>query len=238
MTIKLPDLPYAMDALEPHISVDTMELHYGKHHRAYVDKLNKLIEGTRFDDLPLEQIIVSAREQANIDILNNAAQAWNHAFFWQSLSPATQSEPVGRIRELIEDEFGGIEEFRNEFRAAATSQFGSGWTWLVLDSGKLRIMNTTNADSPIGTHMVPLLTLDVWEHAYYLDYRNERARYVDAFLENLVDWRFALDNVQVGEKDVANRTGRKREANGSDDKALRPLPKFKCCELTEEKFNP
>ena len=219
MTIKLPDLPYAIDALEPHISVDTMELHYGKHHRAYVDKLNKLIEGTRFDDLPLEQIIVSAREQANIDILNNAAQAWNHAFFWQSLSPAAQSEPVGRIRELIEDEFGGIEEFKKEFRAAATSQFGSGWTWLVLDSGKLRIMNTTNADSPIGTHMVPLLTLDVWEHAYYLDYRNERARYVDAFLENLVDWRFALDNVQVGEKDVANRTGRQREANGSDDKA-------------------
>ena len=220
MTIRLPDLPYAMDALEPHISVDTMELHYGKHHQAYVDKLNKLIEGTRFEDLPLEQIIVSAREQANIDILNNAAQAWNHAFFWQSLSPTAQSEPVGRIRELIEDEFGGIEEFKKEFRAAATTQFGSGWTWLVLDSGKLRIMNTTNADSPIGTHMVPLLTLDVWEHAYYLDYRNERARYVDAFLDNLVDWRFALDNVQVGEKNEANRADTGRVAKGSDERAV------------------
>jgi Fe-Mn family superoxide dismutase len=220
MTIKLPDLPYAMDALEPHISMDTMEVHYGKHHRAYVDKLNKLIEGTRFEDLPLEQIIVSAREQAEIGILNNAAQAWNHAFFWQCLSPAAQSEPVGRIRELIEDEFGGIEKFKKEFHAAATSQFGSGWTWLVLDSGKLRIMNTTNADSPVGTHMVPLLTLDVWEHAYYLDYRNERVRYVNAFLNNLVDWRFALDNVQVGEKDAATRENKKRAANSPGEKAV------------------
>ena len=150
--------------------------------------------------MPLEQIIVSARESAEIDILNNAAQAWNHAFFWQSLSPTGQSEPVGRIRDLIEDEFGDIDKFKKEFRAAATSQFGSGWTWLVLDAGKLRIMSTTNADSPVGTHMTPLLTLDVWEHAYYLDYQNERARYVDAFLDKLIDWRFALDNVQVGEK--------------------------------------
>ena len=200
MSIKLPELPYATDALEPHISTDTMELHYGKHHRGYIDKLNKLIKGTHFEDLPLEQIIVSARESAEIDILNNASQAWNHAFFWQSLSPTGQSEPVGRIRDLIEDEFGDIDEFKKEFRAAATSQFGSGWTWLVLDAGKLRIMSTTNADSPIGTHMTPLLTLDVWEHAYYLDYQNERARYVDAFLDKLIDWRFALDNVQVGEK--------------------------------------
>ena len=200
MTIKLPELPYAMDALEPHISAKTMELHYGKHHRGYVDKLNKLIEGTQFEDLPLEQIIVSARDRAEIDILNNAAQAWNHTFFWQSLSPKGQSEPAGRIRDLIEDEFGGIDKFKKEFRTAATSQFGSGWTWLVLDSGKLRIMSTSNADSPIGTHMTPLLTLDVWEHAYYLDYQNERARFVDAFLDKLIDWRFALDNVQVGEK--------------------------------------
>jgi Fe-Mn family superoxide dismutase len=189
-----------MDALEPHISTETMELHYGKHHRGYVDKLNKLIEGTRFEDMPLEQIIVAAREDSEIDILNNAAQAWNHAFFWQCLSAKGQAKPVGRIRDLIEDEFGGIDEFKKAFRAAATSQFGSGWTWLVLDAGKLRIMSTSNADSPIGTRMIPLLTLDVWEHAYYLDYRNERARYVDAFLDKLIDWRFALDNVQVGEK--------------------------------------
>ena len=200
MSIKLPELPYATDALEPHISTDTMELHYGKHHRGYVDKLNKLIEGTRFEDMPLEQIIVSARESAEIDILNNAAQVWNHTFFWQSLSATGQSEPVGRIRDLIEDEFGDIDKFKKAFRDAATSQFGSGWTWLVLDSGKLRIMSTTNAESPVGTHMTPLLTLDVWEHAYYLDYQNERARYVDAFLDKLIDWRFALDNVQVGEK--------------------------------------
>jgi Fe-Mn family superoxide dismutase len=204
-----------MDALEPHISTETMEFHYGKHHRGYVDKLNKLIEGTRFEDLPLEQIIVSAREQAEIDILNNAAQAWNHAFFWQCLSPKGQSEPVGRIRDLIEDEFGGIDKFKEDFRAAATSQFGSGWTWLVLDSGKLRIMNTTNADSPIGTDMTPLLTLDVWEHAYYLDYRNERARYVDAFLDRLIDWKFALDNVQVAEKGRAKPSGPKHTARAA-----------------------
>jgi Fe-Mn family superoxide dismutase len=207
MTIKLPELPYAMDALEPHISKTTMEFHYGKHHRVYVDKLNKLIDGTHFADLPLEQIIVSARESAAIDVLNNAAQAWNHAFFWQSLSPTGQSEPVGRIRDLIEDEFGAIAKFKREFRAAATSQFGSGWTWLVLDSGKLRIMSTTNAESPVGTHITPLLTLDVWEHAYYLDYQNERARYVDAFLDKLIDWRFALDNVQVGEKNREKEQG-------------------------------
>ena len=215
MTIKIPKLPYAMDALEPHISTETMEFHYDKHHRGYVDKLNKLIEGTRFEDLPLEQIIISAREQAEIDILNNAAQAWNHAFFWQCLSPKGQSEPVGRIRDLIEDEFGGIDKFKEDFRAAATSQFGSGWTWLVLDSGKLRIMSTTNADSPIGTDMTPLLTLDVWEHAYYLDYRNERARYVDAFLDRLIDWKFALDNVQVAEKGTAKPSGPKQAARAA-----------------------
>jgi Fe-Mn family superoxide dismutase len=210
MSIKLPKLPYAMDALEPHMSTETMEYHYGKHHRGYVDKLNTLIEGTRFQDMPLEQIIVAARERSEIDILNNAAQAWNHAFFWQCLSAKGQSEPVGRIRDLIEDEFGGIDKFKEKFRAAATSQFGSGWTWLVLDSGKLRIMSTTNAESPIGTHMTPLLTLDVWEHAYYLDYRNERARYVDAFLDRLIDWKFALDNVQVAEKGEEKLSGPKR----------------------------
>lgn len=210
MSIKLPKLPYAMDALEPHISTESMEYHYGKHHRGYVDKLNTLIEDTRFQDMPLEQIIVVARERSEIDILNNAAQAWNHAFFWQCLSPKGQSEPVGRIRDLIEDEFGGIDKFKEKFRAAATSQFGSGWTWLVLDSGKLRIMSTTNAESPIGTHMTPLLTLDVWEHAYYLDYRNERARYVDAFLDRLIDWKFALDNVQVAEKGEEKPSGPKR----------------------------
>ncbi len=215
MAIKLPKLPYAMDALEPHISTDTMEYHYGKHHRGYVDKLNALIEGTRFEDLPLEQIIVSAREQAEIDILNNAAQAWNHAFFWQCLSPKGQSEPVGRIRDLVEDEFGDIDKFKEDFRAAATSQFGSGWTWLVLDSGKLRIMSTTNADSPVGTDVTPLLTLDVWEHAYYLDYRNERARYVDAFLDRLIDWKFALDNVQAAEKRKVKPSGPKQSARAA-----------------------
>jgi len=200
MTIKIPDLPYATDALEPHVSGETMELHYGKHHRGYVEKLGKLIEDTRYSDMPLEQIITAARERGDTDIFNNAAQAWNHAFFWKCLMPSGQTEPVGRIRELVENEYGSVDRFKDAFRGAATSQFGSGWTWLVLDGGKLRILSTSDADTPAGTRMTPLLTLDVWEHAYYVDYRNERARYVDAVLDNLINWRFALDNVQIAEK--------------------------------------
>jgi len=224
MSIKLPDLPFATDALEPHISGETMELHYGKHHRGYVEKLGKLIEGTRYADMPLEQIIVAAREQGESGIFNNAAQVWNHSFFWKSLTPSGQPEPVGRIRDLVEQDFGDIERFKDEFRKTATSHFGSGWTWLVLDDGKLRILSTSDADTPAGTQMTPLLTLDVWEHAYYVDYRNERARYVDAVLDHLINWRFALDNVQVAANDEqqskdsgdTRRGGRRDEASARE----------------------
>jgi Fe-Mn family superoxide dismutase len=146
--------------------------------------------------LSLEDIVIKAREDAAIDILNNALQAWNHAFLWESMSPNGGATPDGRIKELVENSFGDLDTFRKRFRAAALSHFGSGWVWLVLDGPKLRILTTGNADSPIGTRMVPLMTLDVWEHAYYIDYRNERVRYVDTFLDKLVNWKFAAANLR------------------------------------------
>lgn len=195
MKIALSNLPYERDALEPYVSAETLSFHYDKHHRGYVDKLNALIEVTSFEGLTLEEIIVKARETAEIDILNNASQAWNHAFLWESMSPNGGYKPSGQIKEMIENDFGDLDGFKDRFRKAALSQFGSGWAWLVRDGQNLRILTTGNADSPIGTEMTPLLTLDVWEHAYYLDYKNERKRYIDAFLDRLINWRFAEANV-------------------------------------------
>ncbi len=200
MAFTLPNLPYDMDALEPHVSADTLSYHYDRHHRGYVDKLNKKIEGTPYAELSLEDIIVRARENADIDILNNAAQAWNHDFLWRSMSPNGGKRPEGAMKQLLDGAFKDVDAFKAEFRKKALSLFGSGWTWLVLDGGKPKILNTTNADSPVGTRMTPLLVLDVWEHAYYLDYQNERAKYVDAFLENLINWDFAVRNLTTERK--------------------------------------
>lgn len=200
MAHTLPNLPYDMDALEPHVSAETLSCHYGKHHRGYVDKLNKQIEGTTYQALSLEKIILNARSRADIDILNNAAQAWNHDFLWKSMSPSGGGAPGGALKQVLDGAFKDTDCFKSEFRAAALSLFGSGWTWLVLERGKPKIMNTTNADSPIGTALVPLLVLDVWEHAYYLDYQNERAKYIDAFLNNLANWDFAAQNLNIKEK--------------------------------------
>lgn len=196
MTIMQSTLPYEQNALEPYISAETLSYHYDKHHRGYVDKLNKLIDGTPYAGLSLEDIVIKAREDAAIDILNNALQVWNHTFLWESMSPNGGSMPEGRIKQLVEENFGDLDTFRKRFTDAALSHFGSGWVWLVLDGPKLRILSTGNADSPVGTHMVPLMTLDVWEHAYYIDYRNERARYVDTFLDKLVNWKFAAANLR------------------------------------------
>lgn len=195
MKIPLSNLPYEQDALEPYVSAETLSFHYDKHHRGYVDKLNALIKGTSFEGLTLEEIIVKARETAELDILNNAAQAWNHAFLWESMSPNGGYKPSGQIKEMIESDFGDLDGFKKRFEKAALDHFGSGWVWLVQDGPNLRILTTGNADSPVGTEMTPLLTLDVWEHAYYLDYKNERKRYVEAFLERLINWRFAEANV-------------------------------------------
>ncbi len=196
MAIRQPQLPYDMDALEPHISAETMQYHFGKHHTGYVDKLNKQIEGTPLDKLSLEQIIDQARRTAAIDVLNNALQAWNHAFLWESMSPGGSNKPNGEIAKLIERDFGDIETLKKKFLKVATGLFGSGWVWLVEDNGKLHIVSTGNADSPVGTHVTPLLVVDVWEHAYYIDYRNDRKKYIQQFLDELINWDFAASNLE------------------------------------------
>ena len=204
MNIKMPKLPYELNALEPCISAETMSYHYDRHHRGYVRKLNGLIEGTPYEGLDLEMIIKRSRTAADIDVFNNAAQAWNHAFLWDSMSPNGGGEPLGRISELVEESFGDFTAFRDEFAAKAAKLFGSGWVWLVEDNGSLRILPTANADSPVGTASAPLLVLDVWEHAYYVDYRNDRKKYVESFLDNLINWKFAAAN--LADKRGGNRS--------------------------------
>jgi Fe-Mn family superoxide dismutase len=196
MKIQDPMLPYDMDALEPYMSEKTLSYHFGKHHHAYVNKLRKLVEGTDYENLDIEEIIAKARKEGNVAVFNNAAQAWNHDFFWKSLAP-TGGKPGGQVKELVESAFGSIEDFKSKFAAAATGLFGSGWVWLVIDQGKVKISSGSNADTPVGTSAVPLLTLDVWEHAYYLDYQNERGKFVDAFLDKLINWNFADSNLNA-----------------------------------------
>jgi Fe-Mn family superoxide dismutase len=192
----LPPLPYADNALEPVISANTIGFHYGKHHRGYVDNLNKLVTGTEYADLSLEKIIMSTAVQADKSaIFNNAAQVWNHTFYWRSLRPNGGGEPPAALKRKIEAAFGTVDGCKKELAAAALTQFGSGWAWLVLDGDKLKVVKTSNADVPLTMGMKPLLTIDVWEHAYYLDYQNRRADYVNALLDKLVNWDFAADNL-------------------------------------------
>ena len=192
----LPPLPFAEGALEPVISARTLGFHYGKHHRGYVDNLNKLVAGTEFADLPLEKIITGTAGQADkTAIFNNAAQAWNHAFYWRSLGPKGGGEPPAALKQKIVAAFGGVEACKKELASAATTQFGSGWAWLVLEGDALKVVKTGNADVPLIRGLKPLLTLDVWEHAYYLDYQNRRADYVGAVLESRINWGFAADNL-------------------------------------------
>ena len=191
----LPDLPYAENALEPIITAKTISFHYGKHHKTYVDNLNKFIADTEFADLALEKIIASAAGKPDkVAIFNNAAQVWNHTFFWKSLKPGGGGEPPAALKQKIETAFGSVDACKKELANMAMSQFGSGWAWLVLDGGTLKVAKTSNADCPLTTTMKPLLTIDVWEHAYYLDYQNRRADYVNAVLDKLVNWDFALNN--------------------------------------------
>jgi Fe-Mn family superoxide dismutase len=195
--IALPQLPYAEDALAPVVSRETIRYHYGKHHKAYVDKLNGLIENTPFADMPLEKIIQqSAKEASKAAIFNNAAQVWNHWFYWLSLSPDGGGKPAGTLARKIEEDFGDFDSFANELKQAAVGQFGSGWAWLVNEGGKLKVVKTGNADTPIAHGQAPLVTCDVWEHAYYLDFQNRRPDYVDAFLDHLLDWDFAAANLK------------------------------------------
>jgi Fe-Mn family superoxide dismutase len=192
----LPPLPYAENALEPVISANTIGFHYGKHHKAYVDNLNKLIPGTEFASLSLEKIIIeSAGKPDKAGIFNNAAQVWNHTFYWKSLRGDGGGDPPAALRQMIQSAFGDVATLKKELATAATTQFGSGWAWLVVEGGKLKVMKTGNAETPLTKGLKPLLTIDVWEHAYYLDYQNRRPDYVSAVLDKLINWNFAADNL-------------------------------------------
>ena len=193
----LPALPYAQDALEPHISARTLSVHHGKHHQAYVDNLNKLVAGTPMADLPLEEIIRrTAGKPDQTGLFNNAAQVWNHTFFWQSMKPNGGGAPTGKLAERINAAFGSFDAFKTAFSEAAMTQFGSGWAWLVQEGDTLKIVKTSNADTPLAHGQTPLLTCDVWEHAYYLDYQNRRKDFVQVFLEHLVNWDFAASQLK------------------------------------------
>jgi Fe-Mn family superoxide dismutase len=197
MAFELPPLPYANDALAPHISPQTLAVHHGKHHAGYVAKLGELVAGTDLANLPLVDVIRrTAGRSGQTDVFHNAAQAWNHAFYWQSMRPGGGGRPSGAIAARITADFGSYEQFAERFARAGETQFGSGWAWLVLRNGALEVVKTPNADTPLTTGAVPLLTMDVWEHAYYLDYQNRRAEYIKAFLDALVDWESANRNLK------------------------------------------
>ncbi len=190
MEHKLPPLPYPKEALAPHISAETLDYHYGKHHATYVANLNKLIQGTEFENMPLEQIV----QKSSGGIFNNAAQTWNHTFYWNSMSPNGGGEPTGALADAIKKQFGSFAQFKEKFTNTAVTTFGSGWAWLVKNAdGSLAIESTSNAGTPLKDGKQALLTCDVWEHAYYIDYRNARAKYVEAFW-NIVNWKFAEQN--------------------------------------------
>jgi Fe-Mn family superoxide dismutase len=191
MAFELPALPYAQDALAPTISAETMEYHYGKHHQTYVDNLNKAVAGTADENASLEDIIMKAEGP----LFNNAAQVWNHTFFWNSLSPNGGGQPTSAIADRIAADFGGYDAFRAQITDAGLTQFGSGWAWLVEKDGKLAIMKTPNADLPMKHGAKALFTIDVWEHAYYIDYRNARAKFIEVVLDKLINWEFVNANL-------------------------------------------
>jgi superoxide dismutase, Fe-Mn family len=196
MAIQLSDLPYAKDGLAPYISANTLEFHHGKHHRAYVDNTNKLIAGTDLANESLETIVKkTVGDSAKSGLFNNAAQVWNHSFYWQCIKPNGGGRPTGKVADKINDAWGSFDKFAEELKNAGVTQFGSGWAWLVLDGGKFKVTKTANADTPIAHGVKPLLTIDVWEHAYYLDYQNRRPDYLATFIEKLINWDFVKANL-------------------------------------------
>jgi superoxide dismutase, Fe-Mn family len=205
MAFRVPDLPFPIDGLAPHMSAETLEFHHGKHHLAYVDKVNEMVGGKGLEGASLSRVIQEAKERDDAPLFNNAAQIWNHSFFWHCLAPPQGQRPAGRLAALIEESFGTTEAMLEALEAEAVGHFSNGWAWLVLDGGRLRIVSLHDADTPlVHEGMKPLLTLDVWEHAYYLDYRNRRPDYAAAVLANIVDWEFVarnLDGQGVGRAD-------------------------------------
>ena len=205
MTFQLPPLPYDRTALEPHMSAQTLDIHHGKHHAAYVKNLNDLVAGTPMASKSLEEVILeSGRDIENKGkIFNNAAQVWNHTFFWQCMTPQGGSQPTGKLLEAITAAFGSLDGFKQQFKEGGVTQFGSGWAWLVLDKGQLKITKTGNADLPMRHGQTALLTCDVWEHAYYLDYQNRRPDFIETFLGNLVNWAFVAENFESAQQQAA-----------------------------------
>lgn len=196
MAMKLPNLPFAPNALEPHMSARTFEFHHGKHHAAYVANGNKLLEGTPLENKPLHEIIREvAGDASKAGVFNNVAQVWNHSFFWHCLKPGGGGQPSGDLAQQIDAAFGSYDKFVQEFSNAGATQFGSGWAWLVKDGGKLAVVKTPNADTPVARGQQPLLTLDVWEHAYYLDHQNARPKFIETFMTKLVNWDYVAQNL-------------------------------------------
>ena len=197
MAFTLPELPFAKDALEPFLSSRTFDFHHGKHHNAYVTNLNKLIAGTPLEKQKLEDIILhSAGKAEAVGIFNNSAQTWNHSFYWHCLTPNGGGKPPEELLQLIERSFGGVDKFVDQFKNAAGTQFGSGWAWLVMEGDALKVVKTPNADTPLVHGQKAILTIDVWEHAYYLDYQNRRPDYISTFVEKLINWNFAIQNLK------------------------------------------
>lgn len=196
MAYELPPLPYAYDALEPHMSKSTLEFHHDKHHAKYVNNFNDMAQSAGMGDKSIEEVIKAVyNDESKKGLFNNAAQAWNHTFYWNGMKPNGGGQPTGAIADKINSDLGGYDKFKEEFKKAATTQFGSGWAWLVLDNGSLKIVNTPNAVNPIALGMTPLLTCDVWEHAYYLDYQNKRPDFVETFINNLINWDFVNEQL-------------------------------------------
>ena len=195
MAFTLPDLPFDRDALAPHMSAETLEYHHGKHHKAYVTKVNELLGDTDLEGASLVEVIRAAHERSDKKLFNNAAQIWNHSFFWQCLAPQGSTRPSGKLREMIGEAFGGEQELLDKLAGESVNHFASGWGWLVLNNGKLEVTSFHDADTPVAHGATPLLTIDVWEHAYYIDYRNERPRYVKSVLENIINWDFVAENL-------------------------------------------
>ncbi|MFL6733921.1 MAG: superoxide dismutase [Sphingomicrobium sp.] len=217
MAFELPELPYAKDALAPYMSAETLEFHHGKHHRAYVNKTNELIGAEQqLSGAALSQVVRHARQNGNAKLFNNSAQIWNHSFYWQCLSPAQGQKPTGRLNQLIEDGFGGVEPMLQKLQEEAVNHFSNGWAWLVLDRDSLKITSLHDADTPlVYDGMQPLFTLDVWEHAYYIDYRNERPRFASSILANIVNWDFVAQNLDGAGERRADQEGSSASAEAT-----------------------
>jgi Fe-Mn family superoxide dismutase len=215
MAFQLPELPYSKDALAPHMSAETLEFHHGKHHAAYVKKTNEMVEDKSLSAASLIDVVRAAKRDGNSTLFNNSAQLWNHSFFWQCLAPAQGQRPDGRLKQLIDDGFGGVEPMLEKLATEAANYFSNGWAWLLLDRDTLKIASLHDADTPlVHEGMVPLFTLDVWEHAYYIDYRNERPRFAQTVLSNIVNWDFVasnLDGAGAGRADQEPASARETE---------------------------